>query len=367
MKLLFAFLCIFLTATATYADPKPVENVAGTGIQGFGASGLAASETALSEPFGIVRGPDGLLYFCEFGGHVVRRIEKNGQLTTVAGIPGKAGYTGDGGPATAATLNKPHEIVFDSEGNLYISDMTNHAIRKVAAKTGVMSSVIGNGTKGFAGDGGPAKDALCADPISITIDPQGNLWFCDISNNRLRMIDAKSGKVATVCGNGKKEAMPPGAKLTPETPLNGPRTLAFAKDGTGWLVLREGNAVYTFREPGAELNLVAGVVGKKDKAKPSSEPQPAEKTPLHGPKGISLTADGQVAYLADTESHTIQKIDAKAGTIAVVMGTGSKGNGPLAAGLSCSLARPHGVYVDPDDYLYVGDSENHVVRRLPLP
>src|SRR5439155_5678433 len=126
---------------------------AGNGTQGGGGDGGPAIQAQLDNPFGLVRGPDGALYFCEYGGQRIRKVTRDGKILTVAGT-GKKGYSGDGGPALQATFNLPHEIRFDKAGNYYIADMTNHAIRRVDAKTGVISTFAGTGTAGYSGDGG---------------------------------------------------------------------------------------------------------------------------------------------------------------------------------------------------------------------
>ncbi len=127
-----------------------IETVAGSGEQGT-TDGRALS-AQLDNPFGVIRGPDGALWFCEYTGHTVRRIDGEGNVTTVVGN-GEAAYAGDGGSALSASLNKPHEIRFDKDGNLYIADMLNHAIRKVDFQMDRITTVAGTGTAGFSGDG----------------------------------------------------------------------------------------------------------------------------------------------------------------------------------------------------------------------
>jgi DNA-binding beta-propeller fold protein YncE len=313
----------------------------------------------IDNPFGIVRGPDGLIYFCEFGGQCVRRVNAMDMLEIVAGIPGRMGHEGDGKAATLASFNRPHEIRFDKKGDLYISDMSNQVIRKVDMETKIISTFAGVGPeKGFAGDGGPASKAKFSDPISIQFDPDGNLCVCDIGNHRVRKIDMKTGIITTVCGNGKKEATPDGAPFSPETPIFGPRAIEFDREGNGWLVLREGNAVYKIDRASGKMQRIAGN-GKQGN---TGNGGPAVAASLAGPKGIALDPAGTFAYLADTESHTIRVIDLKSGTIDVLVGTGRKGDGPDGPPRECSLARPHGVFVDRDGSLWIGDSENNRIR-----
>jgi sugar lactone lactonase YvrE len=336
-----------------------VITVSGTGIKGYDAAGTVAVETPCGEPYGIAKGPDGMLYICEIASHVVRKLdEKTGKLTLVAGN-GTAGYSGDGGPATKAQLNQPYEVRFDVEGNVYFVEMVNNIVRRVDAKTGIISTVAGNGQTGFSGDGGPATKATMNRPHSITLDHTGNLYICDIGNHRVRVVNLESGIMQTFGGNGERKPTPDGAKLA-GTPLNGPRALDFDGKHSLYLALREGNAVYRIDLKSQTLHHLAGN-GKKGF---TGNGGPAKEATLSGPKGIALGPNGDV-YLADTESHTIRVVRAENGVIETVIGDGMKGDGPDGPALKCRTARPHGVYVDRAGNVYVGDSENYRVRLLP--
>src|SRR5262249_36643693 len=137
------------------------------------------------------------------------------QLTSVAGT-GSKGYAGDGGPATAAQLNEAYEVRFDSQGNMLILEMQNHVIRKVDAKTGTISTLAGDGVAGDRGDGGPARQARFRYPHSIQLDDKDNIYVSDLSNHRVRRIDAKTGRIETIAGNGKKELPTDGGKAREE-------------------------------------------------------------------------------------------------------------------------------------------------------
>ena len=170
----------------------------------LGVSMLAASiETlpleGLRNPYGVALGPDGALYICDIDNHVIWRA-KDGAAQIVAGTMGKRGFSGDGGPATREELNEPYEIRFDSSGSLFFVEMRNHLVRKVA-KDGTISTIAGLGRPGFAGDGGPASRAQFNQPHSIQFDASDNLYLCDIGNHRIRRIDGKTGVVTTFAGN----------------------------------------------------------------------------------------------------------------------------------------------------------------------
>ena len=351
---------VLLCCSSALVIGAPVRTIAGTGEKGYSGDGGPAATATMNNPFGITRGPDGMLYFCEFEGHVVRRIDRKGIITTVAGT-GTAGFGGDGGPALQAELNKPHEIQFGKDGRLYISDMSNHAIRALDLKTGILTTPIGTGKAGFGGDGGPGDKAQFKDPISQTFGLDGLLYICDLGNQRVRTWDPKTGLVRTVCGSGQKAAPADGAPFSPDTPLSGPRTIAFDTAGQLWLALRDANSLYRVDLKERVLHHVAGT-GKSGFA---GNGGPADEAQLAGPKGLAISASGKV-YIADTESHSIRAFDPKTGKIDVVVGDGKKGNGPDGMASKCQLARPHGVFIDKDGTLYIGDSENHVLRAVTV-
>ena len=143
MKHLALGLSLLLAPLATAAD-WTISTFAGTGEKGFSGDGGPAVKAKMDNPFGVTRGPDGALWYCEYTGQKVRKVTPDGVIHTIAGT-GETGYTGDGGPALKATFNLPHEIRFDAAGNLYIVDMKNHAVRKVDLKTGLISTFAGTG------------------------------------------------------------------------------------------------------------------------------------------------------------------------------------------------------------------------------
>ncbi len=311
-------------------------------------------------PYGLVVGPDKALYICEIDRHVVSRLDlKTKKLTIVAGTPGKSGYAGDGGPATAALLFEPYEVRFDKAGNLFFVEMKNHLIRRVDKKTGVISTVAGRPEPGFAGDGGPAAQAQFRQPHSIAFDLQGRLVVCDIGNNRVRRLDLAAGRIETIAGTGEKLPTPNGAAFSPQTPLNGPRAIDFDPAGNLYLALREGNQLYRVEASSGKLTHLAGSGAKGYDA----TPQPALKAALNGPKGVAWSPDGGL-YFTDTESHTIRRVDLKTGVLQTVLGTGQRGDGPDGNALQCATARPHGIFVDRQGKVYVGDSEAHCVRLV---
>lgn len=350
-------LTVLLVSPAS-TDAAEVKTIAGTGKAVYAGDGGAAVQAGVGGPFGLVVGPDGALYVCETTNHVVRRVDrKTGRISTVAGC-GKKGYAGDGGPATEARLNEPYEVRFDAAGNMFFVEMRNHVVRRVDAKTGRISTVAGTGKPGFSGDGGPAVKAALRTPHSIALDSAGNLYICDIGNHRVRRVNLKTGRISTFAGTGRRKPTPDGAPLK-GTPLNGPRALDFDGKSSLYLALREGNAVYRIDLKTRTLHHVAGT-GRKGYAGDGGD---AKKALLSGPKGIAVGPHGDV-YLADTESHTIRVIRRRSGTIETLVGDGRRGNGPDGPPRKCRLSRPHGVFVDRQGTVYIGDSGNNRVRSM---
>ena len=159
-------------------------------------------------------GPDRGLYFCDLDNQRIRRLDLTTHRTTTIAGNGQKAYSGDGGPATAASLNMPHEIQFDAAGNLYIAERDNHVVRKVDAKTGVISTFAGTGAPGFSGDGGPAARAQLRQPHSIAVDPNGRLLICDIGNHRIRQVDFVQRHHRDLsAGTGERQPTPDGAPV----------------------------------------------------------------------------------------------------------------------------------------------------------
>jgi streptogramin lyase len=346
---------LFATANVSAGDGE-VRTIAGNGQHPSGPDRVAL-QTAVGGPFGVALGPRGGLVVCETAGHVVRRIDlTTGVIETIAGTGGR-GYSGDGGLATKARLDEPYEVRFDKVGNLFFVEMQNHVVRRVDAKTGIITTVAGTGESGFRGDGGPAVKAKMNRPHSIALDDVGGLYICDIGNHRVRRVELATGIITTFAGTGERKLTPDGSAIQ-GTPLNGPRALDY-QNGSLYLALREGNAIYRMDLKNRKLQHLAGT-GKKGYA---GDGGPARLALLSGPKGVSVAENGDI-YFADTESHTIRVVRKARGIIETVAGTGRKGDGPDGDPLRCRMNRPHGVFVDAQGRVFIGDSSNNRVRVL---
>jgi sugar lactone lactonase YvrE len=236
--------------------------------------------------------------------------------------------------------------------------MRNAVVRRVDANTGIISTIAGNGKPGFQGDGGAATNAMLNQPHSIQLVGQ-DLWICDIGNNRIRAVDLKKGMIRTVGGTGERLPTKSG-ELLANNPLNGPRALDVDATGDIWLALREGNMIYRIKGETHRITRAAGT------GKSGFVNGPAFEATLSGPKGVATDRNNWVIW-ADTESHTIRYLDPKSRMVKTLVGTGKVGDGRDGDPLKCELARPHGVHVDSNNVLWIGDSENHRIRKVILP
>ena len=352
---------MWAVAILLIADPT-ISSAAGTGEQGFAGDRGPATKAKLDQPFDVAFDKDGHLYFSDTFNHRIRKVDpKTGVITTVAGN-GKKGFGGDGGPAAEAMLNEPYGLCFDARGRLYVADRLNACVRRVDPKTGVITTFAGQGGKpGFAGDGNFATEGQLREPNGVAVAGDW-LLVADVADQRVRMVDLKSGFVFTLAGDGTKKSAGDGGPYKKAT-FAGPRAVA-AFGELVYVVEREGNCVRVLdTAPGKEtIERFAGT-GKKGYA---GDGGPAKDATFDGPKEIDIDKDGNV-YVVDTENEVIRRIDAKTGVITTVAGKGrtkTPGLGDGGPALSATLGRPHGVAVGPDGALYIADTNSHRIRRV---
>jgi sugar lactone lactonase YvrE len=243
---------------------------------------------------------------------------------------------------------------------MYFVEMKNHLIRRVDLHTGVISTVAGDPKEGFAGDGGPASQARFRQPHSIALDDRGNLFVADIGNHRIRRIDLKTETISTIAGTGQRRLPLDGTKAEGQ-PILGPRAL-YVVGSTMWIALREGNSIWRLDLDSGVIRHVAGT----GKAGYSGDGGPPLAATFNGPKGIAATSDGMV-YVVDSENQAVRRIDTKAGRIDTIGGGGPKARGyagDSGPALAAHFDRPHGICVTPNGTLFLGDTNNHRVRRL---
>ncbi|MEM8669968.1 MAG: hypothetical protein AAGG48_20745 [Planctomycetota bacterium] len=307
---------------------------------------IARNRIALGNPFGIEIVGD-QWWVTSVDDQCIYRGSLNGEtLTRVAGN-GLLGYGGDGETADQATFNWPHEVRVDATGNLFVADTRNHVIRQIEGETNVVTTVAGNGTAGFAGDGQRGKQVQFRQPHSVVLDGRGGLLVADTGNHRIRRIELETGIVTTISGTGQKK-LPKDRTDAAEAPLFGPRSLAVDNESI-WIALREGNSIWRIDR---ETNLLHHVAGTGEKGYSGDGGDPRLAT-FKGPKGLVVDDRGRV-LVVDTENHAIRRIDLESNRIETVLG-GSRQAETL------TLKRPHGIAFHPEIGFLVGDSESHRV------
>lgn len=347
-----AFLSL-LAVTACRADKLVL--VAGGAKDG---DNIPATQAQLKTPFGVAFDKAGNVYFVEYTGHRVRKIDaKNGDVTTVAGT-GEKGFGGDGGPALKATFNSMHNLAVAPNGDIYVADTANNRVRKIDGK-GVVTTVAGTGEKGFGGDEGPAAKAKFGNIYCATLDARGEkLYLADLDNRRVRVVDLKTNIVTTVAGNGEKGAPKDGAEAK-SAPLVDPRAVTVDSKGNVYVLERGGHALRVVGADG-KIKTVAGT-GKAGRA---GDGGPALEAQLNGPKHLCVDHDDNV-IVADTENDVIRKYTPKDGKIVRVAGTGKRGTaGADGPPEKAEFYQPHGVAVDAAGILYIADSNNHRIFKI---
>ncbi|MGH8999159.1 MAG: hypothetical protein ACRDY7_07185 [Acidimicrobiia bacterium] len=288
-------------APGTAGGGRTIDTVAGTGVRGYGGDGGQARSATFNEPRHVVPDAAGALYVSDTLNHRLRRIDPSGVVTTVAGT-GTAGFGGDGGPATGAAVSWPHAVVLDPAGaNLYLADTANHRVRRIEVASGLISTVAGTGAPGFGGDGGPATAALLNGPKGLAVGPAGDLWIADSGNDRIRRVAASTGVISTVAGNGTTGYGGdggPGAAAA----FDSPRALAF--DAAGNLYIADSmNHKIRMVDPAGTIITLAGI-GREGFG---GDGGPAADAKLFIPRGVAAAPAGSV-YVADTNNGRIRRI-----------------------------------------------------------
>ncbi len=353
----FAAALLSLTCTSFPLHADRLVLVAGGGQQD---PPCAATEVRLKEPFAAELDPAGRLVIAEMAqGQRVLRLEADGKITRLAGT-GAKGSGGDGGPALQAQFDGIHNFAIAATGDIYFADTWNCRIRKLDAKTGILTSVAGTGEKGFAGDGGPATAAKLGGIYCATLDFKNErLYLADLHNNRIRYLDLKTGLIQPFAGNGQKGVPKNGAKAA-ESPLSDPRAVAPDRLGNVYILERGGNALRVVR-PDGTIHTVVNASGKNGA---EGDGGPALAATMNGPKHLCVDRDDNV-IIADAENHLIRKFLPREGKIVRVAGTGKVGKAGLGSDpLQAGLSRPHGVFATADGTLYITDSYNNRVLKI---
>jgi len=337
-----------------------ISTYAGNGTQGYGGDGAAATSAELNSPWGTAVDSIGNLYIADWHNQRIREVTPAGVISTVAGN-GTAGYGGDGGAATSAELDYPTSVVLDGSGNLYISDTGNNRIRKVTA-AGVISTYAGNGTAGYFGDGGAATSAEISNARGVALDNSGNLYIADLNNMRVRKV-TPSGVISTVAGNGTQGYSGDGGAAT-SAELNQPIGVALDTSGGLYIADSFNNRIRKVTAAGV-ISTVAGngTFGY------SGDGGPATSAELADSSGVAVDSSGTI-YIADWQTERVRKVT-PAGIISTAAGNGAGGTGGFGAysgdggaATSAELSEPVGVTVDSSGNLYIADLANNRIRKV---
>ncbi|MDE0823617.1 MAG: hypothetical protein OSB07_06560 [Dehalococcoidia bacterium] len=333
-----------------------ISTYVGTGAGGYAGDGGQAGEAVCNEPFMCDFDAAGNLFYTEAKNHIVRRVDKaSGAVTTVAGN-GELGYSGDGGPATEATMQEPYSLQIDqNNGDIYIVDRLNAVVRKVDASSGTITTVAGTGEVGYSGDGGPGNQAMFREPNDCFLDGKGGLLIADIQDQRIRRLDIANGIVTTVAGNGEKERTGDG-KPALEASFFGSRAVCLDSKGNMYVAEREGNGVRK-----VDTNGVMSTIAGNGERGYEGDGGPALTATWGSPKALRCDAQDNI-IVVDTENHAIRRIDAVTGIVTTIAGGRLGGEGDGGAATDAAMDRPHGCGIDTDGNIYVADSNNHRVR-----
>jgi uncharacterized protein (TIGR03437 family) len=342
-------------AQSTYT----ISTLAGNGTSGFSGDGGAAGAAQLASPVGLATDKSGNLYIADQVNHRIRQVTPDGNIATIAGN-GTGGYAGDGAKATSAELNHPLAVALDASGNLYVADADNSLIRKFSIG-GNISTVAGSTTlgAGYAGDKGPATNALLNQPCGVAVDPSGNIYIADTGNHCIRKVTGTT--ITTFAGTCSFSGGSGDNGPATQARLNAPRAVAVDASGNNVYIADTGNNRIRKVSAGS-ITAVAGT----SLAAFGGDGGPALSAQFFGPRGIAVDASGNI-YVADYTNSRVRMISTN-GIITTIGGNGRFGyTGDGGAGTSAALNFPSGVAVDAAGNVFVSDTQNNVVRKLAAP
>lgn len=336
-----------------------ITTAVGTGEKGFAGDGGPAEAALLNGPFDVAFDAAGNLYFSDTFNNRIRRVDaRSGVISTVAGN-GDKGYSGDGGPAAAASLNEPYGIVLGRAGDIFVADRLNARVRRIDAVSGSITTLAGTGEATHSGDGGPAARAGLAEPNGLALDAaERRLYIADVADHRVRVVDLVAGTIATFAGTGNAEHSGDGGPAH-AAGVFGARAVKSAADGTVYILERQGSSLRAVDPKTGVISTVAGTTTRGY----GGDGGPALEAVFDAPKEMAIDRDGSL-LIVDTENHTIRRIDHRTGIVSPVAGGRQGGGGDGGPATEAGLDRPHGAVVGPDGAIYIGDTNNHRVRKV---
>jgi DNA-binding beta-propeller fold protein YncE len=313
----------------------------------------------LNGPFDVAFDRSGNLYFSDTFNHRIRRVDaRTGIITTIAGN-GEPGYSGDGGPAVRASLNEPYGIAIDRAGHIFVADRLNRRVRRIDAAQGTITTVAGSGEAAYSGDGGPAARAGLAEPNGLALDAEErHLYIADVADHRVRLVDLSSGTIGTFAGTGKAEHGGDGGPANGAR-IFGARAVKLGPDGTVYILERQGSSLRAIDPATGVITTIAGTTGRGY----SGDDGPAIAAVFDAPKEMAIDPDGNI-LIVDTENHAIRLIDRASGIVTTIAGGRQGAGGDGGPATQAGLDRPHGAVVGPDGAVYIGDTNNHRIRKV---
>jgi predicted phage tail protein/sugar lactone lactonase YvrE len=340
-------------AIATAGD---ISTVAGNGSTTASGDGGPATSAGVPAPAATAFDSSGNLYIASTSGQEVRKVSPTGIISTVAGKAGTAGFSGDGGPAALAKLSSPTGLAVDTSGNLYIADTGNHRVRKIST-AGTITTVVGNGTAGSTGDGGPATSAELTTPVDVKVSPAGDLYIADGGASKIRKVDA-GGTISTFAGSGTAGYNGDGIAAT-AAKLNQPNFLYVSSGGDVYIDDTANNRVRMVDSATGLISTVAGtgVSGY------GGDGGAATAAKLSSPQGIVVDSIGDL-FISDYNNERIRKVN-PSGTITTIAGTGRSGfAGDGGPAFKAKINHPAGLTVNGAGDLLLGDYGNNRVRKI---
>jgi sugar lactone lactonase YvrE len=323
---------------------------------GDGGSTLAAQ---LDYPSSVALDASRNLYIADYSNNVVRRVNaQTGVIATVTGN-GRTGYGGDGGSATSAELNSPAGVLLDPAGNLFIADTWNNCVRRVDAQTTVITTVAGNGFAGLTGDGALAASAGLSVPSSVVVDASDDLIIADFADNCVREVNAQSGIITLIAGNGVAGYSGDGASAT-SAQLNTPSGVFLDQRGNLYIADSSNNVI---RRMDAQTNFITTFAGTGT-AGYAGDGGPATRAQLNFPSDVAVDTAGDI-FIADYQNQCVREVNAQSGTITTVARNGTAGySGDGGSATSAELNYPAGIALGPNGDLFIADYANNRIRRL---
>ncbi len=355
-KTILFFATLIVSAPNLWAQIQAgtIVTIAGIGASGFSGDGGPATDAQLSYPCTVNMSPDGSLLLCDALNHRIRKYNKSGYISTVAGTT--PGFSGDGGPATDAQLEVPQGLSVDTHGNIYVADAYNQRIRRIDAKTGIITTIAGSGTKGFSGDGGPATNASMYNPSGIYATDTA-VYFCDWGNDRIRKIILSSGIITTVVGGGINVWKRGDGGLATAAELNGPISVIGDTSGNIYVTEQWYNCIRKIRSD--TITTYAGhdgLAGYTDNCDRLS-------CTFQEPAGLSFNAKRNWLIVSDYRNEAVRIINLATGHISTVAGGRGWYGGDCGPAVGARI-KPVWACMDTADNLYIADYVNDRIRQV---